>query len=373
MKMKKLLILAAVLGIFACTAPKHDGYTIEGTITGDSVSTGKVYLSNFSRTEPIQDTVDLVNGKFVFEGKVVTPENYAISFDGIKGRITLFLDNSKIKIEAAAEELDKAVITGGVTNDLVVALRKQKEAVNTKFGLDSLMKEYSRKETTEARKKEINAIYDSSQIESKKLDSVFLATNPNSSYSLIQYSQNIEDYPLAEMEGKLVAFKTLAEFTGNRFIKEIEEAIATLKGLEPGMKAPEFTLNDPKGNPVSLSSVYSQNKLTMIDFWAGWCGPCRRFNPTLVGIYKQFNKAGFGIIGVSLDKDAELWNKAIADDKLTWTQVSDLKYWDCAPAKLFHIRYIPQNVFIDQKGNIVKRKVSEEELVPFLKEFLGVK
>ena len=108
----------------------------------------------------------------------------------------------------------------------------------------------------------------------------------------------------------------------------------------------------------------------MIDFWAGWCGPCRRFNPTLVKIYKDFNKKGFGIIGVSLDKEAEGWKKAIQDDKLTWTQVSDLKYWDSEAAKLYNVRYIPQNVFVDQNGIILKRKLNEEEIVPFLTETL---
>lgn len=371
--MKKLFFLAAVLSLFACTATKHDGFTIEGTITGDSVATGKVYLSNFSRTEPIMDTVDLKDGKFVFEGKVVTPEYYAITFDGIKGRIVLFLDNSSIKIEAAAEELDKAVVTGGVTNDLVVALNKQHKEISDKFGLDSLMKEYSLKETTQARKDSIIAIYDSSQVEQKKIDSIFFATNPNSPYTLTQYVQNVEQYPLAEMEGKLASFKALPQFAGNRYITELEEAITTLKGLEPGMKAPDFTLNDPAGKSISLSSIYAQNKVTMIDFWAGWCGPCRRFNPTLLGIYKQYNKAGFGILGVSLDKDAEQWTKAISEDKLPWAQVSDLKYWESAPAKMYFIKYIPQNIFVDQKGNIIKRKVSEEELVPFLKEQLGIK
>ncbi|MFA6334354.1 MAG: TlpA disulfide reductase family protein [Bacteroidales bacterium] len=369
--MKKLFFLAAVLGIFACTATKHDGYTIEGTITGDSVSTGKVYLSNLSRAESIMDTVDLKDGKFIFEGKVATPENYAITFDGIKGRIILFLDNSQIKIEAAAEELDKAVITGSVTNDLVLGLIKQHEEIAAKFGLDSLMKEYQMKETTQARRDSIIAIYDSSDVEVKKVDSLFLVTNPTSPYSLIQYARTVEDYPIAEMEAKLAAFKALPEFAANRYMKELEESITTLKGLEPGMKAPEFTLNDPKGNPVSLSSVYSQNKITMVDFWAGWCGPCRRFNPILTGIYKQFNKAGFGILGVSLDKEAESWNKAIADDKLVWAQVSDLQYWDSAPAKLYHVRSIPHNIFIDQNGNIVKRKVAEKEIVSFLKEYLG--
>jgi len=371
--MKKILILAAVIGIFACTSSKKDGYIIEGTITGDSLSSGKVYLSNFSRTDPIKDTTELIDGKFMFEGKVLTPESYAITIDSIKGRITLFLDNSKIKIEGAAEELKNAIVTGGVTNDLVLALRKQKDEVYSKFSLDSLNKEFRIKETTEERKKEIDSVFNMAQKELKVLDSIFLASNPNSPYSLIQFVQNIEDYPIADMDVKLASFKAIPEFAGNRYIKELEDAITTLKGLEVGMKAPDFTLNDPKGAPVSLSSVYSQNKLTMIDFWAGWCGPCRRFNPTLTGIYKQFNKAGFGIIGVSLDKDAELWNKAISEDKLTWTQVSDLMYWDCAPAKLYHVRYIPQNIFIDQNGNIVKRKVSEEEMSDFIKEYLGVK
>lgn len=273
MTMKKSLILAAVFGIVACTAPKNDGYTIEGTITGDSLATGKVYLTNFSRTETIKDTADLIDGKFVFEGKVATPENYAILIDGKKGKIQLFLDNSPIKIEASVTELEKAVVTGGVTNDLVVALNKQKNEISAKYGIDSLMKEYYKKETTDVRKEEISATYDNYIKEVKVLDSTFLATNPNSFYSLIQFFYNVEDYPIPEMETKIAAFKALPEFAGNRFLTELEEAIATLKGLEPGMQAPEFTLNDPTGKPVSLSSVYSQNKITMIDFWAGWCGP----------------------------------------------------------------------------------------------------
>ena len=370
--MKKILFFAAILGLFACTA-KTDGYIIEGTVTGENVAAGKVYLSNFSRTEQIKDTADLVDGKFKFEGKVVTPENYAITIDGVDGRIMLFLDNSKIKIEAAKEDMAKAVITGGVTNDLVVALNKQHEEIATKFNLDSLMKEYYAKETTPERKTEIMAIYDQSQKESDAVDSVFFTVNPTSFYTLIQLASKVEDYTIPEMEAKVATFKALPEFTGNRYIGLIEESIATLKTLEVGMVAPDFTMNDPKGNPIALSTIYPKNKITMIDFWAGWCGPCRRFNPKLVEIYKQFNKAGFGILGVSLDKDAELWNKAIADDKLVWDQVSDLQYWNSAAAKIYHVKYIPQNIFLDRTGKIIKRKVTEEEMIPFLKEQLGVK
>ncbi|MPM41438.1 Thiol-disulfide oxidoreductase ResA [bioreactor metagenome] len=368
--MKKLLFIAAILGIFACSAPKHDGYIITGTITGDSVKTGKVYLTNFSRLETIQDTADLVDGKFEFKGKVKTPESYSITIEGINGRINLFLDNSEITITAAANDMANAVVTGGVTNDLVTALRKQHEDITTKYGLDSLSKEYYKETTTPQRKEEIAAIFEKSELENKAIDSAFFAQNPTSFYTLNQMVNKVEDFTIEVAEKNLAAFKALPEFAENRNIKLLEEAIEVVKKLQPGMKAPDFTLNDPDGKPVSLSSVYSQNKVTMIDFWAGWCGPCRRFNPTLVKIYKDFNKKGFGIIGVSLDKEAEGWKKAIQDDKLTWAQVSDLKYWDSEAAKMYNVRYIPQNVFVDQNGIILKRKLNEEEIVPFLTETL---
>ena len=108
----------------------------------------------------------------------------------------------------------------------------------------------------------------------------------------------------------------------------------------------------------------------MIDLWAGWCPPCRQFNPTLVKLYNKYHRAGFEIIGVSLDRTKEQWTQAIATDKLTWPQVSAIMYWDDPVAKLYYIRYIPQNVFVDIDGKIVAKRVSEEEMDIFLEEYL---
>ena len=369
--MKKILLVAVAAILFACT-PKHDGYTITGTISGEGISEGSAYLSNFSRVDPIKDTAEFKNGKFVFTGKVTTPENYAITIEGMDGRIIFFLENSSIEIKAEMGNFAQAQVTGGATNDLITALNNSKKEIEIRDNLDSLKAEFYVGTTTQERKDEILAIYDAAQKKMEKLDNDFFAANPTSFFTVTQLIQQVEEMPLAEMEAKVAQFEALPQFAGNRYITEVKEAIATLKTLEPGMVAPEFTLNTPEGNPVSLSSVYSQNKLTMIDFWAGWCSPCRAFNPHLVEIYNKYNKDGFGVFGVSFDRDEEVWKSAIKDDKLTWTQVSDLKFWNSIPAKEYYVKSIPANIFVDQEGKIIKRQVGRDEIESFIKEQLGL-
>ncbi len=368
--MNKILLIALATLLWSCSG--QEGYKIRGVITGEEITDGKAYLANLARAETFTDTTDLINGKFIFKGKVETPENYIITVEGITGRILFFLDNSNISIEATAEDFSKATVTGGVTNDLIVKLNKEKAEISKKYDIDNLLEEFYKEETSQERKDEILEVYEEARKESKILDSLFFANNPNSFYTISQLIQQVEEHPVEEMEAKVQKYQALKQFKGNRYLNDLTNAVNTLKTLQPGMQAPEFTLNDPDGNPVSLSSVYSQHEITMIDFWAGWCGPCRRFNPTLVKIYDKFKDSGFGIIGVSLDNSKELWTRAIEEDKLTWVQVSDLEYWNSAAAQLYYVRLIPQNIFVDRDGKIVKRRVDKDEIEGFLTEFLGL-
>ena len=138
-----------------------------------------------------------------------------------------------------------------------------------------------------------------------------------------------------------------------------------------GKPAPNFSAPSPEGKTISLKE--SLGKVTIIDFWASWCGPCRAENPNVVAMYNELHDKGLNIIGVSLDKDATKWKEAIAKDKLTWAHVSNLKFWDEPIAKQYNVQSIPATFILDAKGNIVAKDLRGDALKAKVKELLGVK
>jgi peroxiredoxin len=161
--------------------------------------------------------------------------------------------------------------------------------------------------------------------------------------------------------------------------KEIETKLKTIENnykIKPenaliGKLAPEFSAKTPQGKEVSLKE--SLGKITIVDFWASWCGPCRQENPNMVALYKEFHSKGLNIIGVSLDDDASEWNKAITKDNLTWTQVSNLKRWKDQIAGLYMVEQIPSSFILNESGIIVAKDLRGEELKNKIKELLNVK
>lgn len=369
--MKKLFLLSVLLVAVSCNMEK--GYTIKGTVTGDEkeISSGEVILHSRDLANPIIDTVKLINGHFTFKGKVTTPDTYYISIKGAKGKASLFLENADYTVEGSFDNLRKATVTGGETQTILNEIAALQTKIDEELGdTKVLVEEYRSEKTTEERKEEIIKLFDSVEERMDAFKDSILKANPVSFYSLQEFQKKVYDMDIEEAKVRFEEFKNEAKFEGNNLLAKLEETISKLEKLQIGQPAPEFKLNTPEGKELALSEVYKANKITMIDFWAGWCNPCRKFNPILKNIYTQYHKKGFEVLGVSLDRDRETWLKAIKDDKLPWLQVSDIKYWESEPAKMYAIRYIPQNVFVDQNGNILARKLSEEDIVKFLEEHL---
>ena len=148
----------------------------------------------------------------------------------------------------------------------------------------------------------------------------------------------------------------------------MKEHEAKQQKVAVGQKAPDFSATTPDGKTESLHK--NLGKATVIDFWASWCGPCRQENPNVVALYNKYKAQGLKIIGVSLDKEKEPWLKAIADDKLDWLHVSNLKFWDDEIAKEYAVEAIPATFLLDANGTIVAKNLKGAELDAKVAELL---
>ena len=165
-------------------------------------------------------------------------------------------------------------------------------------------------------------------------------------------------------------FNTLhREYPKDRYIQSHYEELRTMRMLAVGVEAPDFTLPDTNGVIVSLKDL--RGKVVVVDFWASWCRPCRMENPNMVKLYQKYHEKGLEILGVSLDGDRESWMKAIHQDGLYWTQVSDLKRWNCAAARQYNVTGIPFTLLLDKEGKIVAKGLRGDDLLKKVEALLG--
>lgn len=163
------------------------------------------------------------------------------------------------------------------------------------------------------------------------------------------------DNDLEQLKAVAETFKKEKPTSKNIHIKSFLEQIKRLNGVSVGAEAPEIAFKNPKDSLITLSSY--KGKYVLIDFWASWCGPCRRENPNVVRIYEKYKNKGFDILGVSLDQDKNSWIKAIEKDGLVWNQVSDLQYWNSAAAAAYGVTGIPAQFLVDKEGKIIAKFV----------------
>ena len=318
MKYFVCMVLAAFLMAGCQETPK--GYVINGEVEG--MADGPVYLKTFRNKMFFDvDTAEVKEGKFTFKGEVDQPLLYGLATEDMDYPLQLFVENVNMNVKIG-QDGETITVENSPVNEIFQG--NAAKVFEEGFDIDSLVTRYP--------------------------------NSPAAAFYLYRYFT----YQLPLEQLKATRAKLSPSLANSPYVTDLDGIILQLENVQIGKTAPEFALPDTAGVMVSLSDL--KGKYVLLDFWASWCPPCRRENPNVVKAFNDYKDKNFTVLGISLDKDKDKWLKAIADDNLTWTHVSDLKYWDSEIPALYGVRGIPANVLLDPDGVIIARNITGEQL-----------
>jgi peroxiredoxin len=385
--MKKIIVfVSAVAVLISCNKAGENEYIVTGSIKG--VDGKNVFLEKQDETGQLKqtDTVKVENGKFTFKGSAKEPEMYLIQVETTQGKVPFILENGDINMEINKDSINITKVTGTYNNDELSTYKEngmkiQKQMMKFQETNMAKMQEAQQKQDTvtmNGLRKEYMKIQEDFVKQSDSyvtshpkafisaliVDGMFNQMNPDLA-KIKKYFDGLDKSVKDTKVGKGIQTKL------DQANKPLAEAPAAAGGIEVGALAPDFTANTPDGKPVSLKQ--SLGKVTIVDFWASWCKPCREENPNVVALYNELHTKGLNIIGVSLDKEAAPWKEAIAKDKLAWNQVSNLKFWKEPIALTYGVQSIPATFILDANGKIVAKDLRGAELKAKVNELLAAK
>jgi len=354
---KLVLGFAGILLTFSVAA---QSLQINGNLKNVADQTSVTLLDGMSNKEVATATV--VDGKFLLKTTTEYVGVFVISFKGIKTQIPLFVGNDMLTMEGDVLKPTEIEYNGSASQDLYKSIMKKLDPMMSAY-FGNLGAVQAEKDPT---KKE--AINKQAALQSQAIINEYVTlskTNNQSPVTTFFLFQFANIFP--SIKDSLTDYYALLQGDAKKgpFAQVIEKSMQSAGIGKIGSVLPAFTQNDVNGKPVSLASF--RGKYVLVDFWASWCGPCRAENPNVVAAYNNFKDKKFTILSVSLDQDKAKWLEAIKKDGLTWTHVSDLKYWNNEVAVQFGIQSIPASFLIDPNGVIIGKDLRGEELKAVLK------
>ena len=356
-------MLATAAFLAACSG--NQGYTVTGTVDGAADGT-VVYLQQQEGRQFIKlDSAVIQGGQFTLEGRQDTAKVCLLTCKAGEEAVGMdfFLENGQINVQLSA---DAHSATGTPNNDAYQTIRQQLNDLNKQaFATYEAMGDSTlTDEQREAKGKDLEAL----EVKMTEITNAGISQNITNAVGVYLLKRNYYNMSVEELDPLMPQIS--ATYANDPVIIRIKENVEKLKATAVGQKFTDFEMQTPDGKAVKLSDYVGKGKVVLVDFWASWCGPCRREMPNLVEAYKKYRNKGFEIVGVSLDRDAEAWKNGIEKLDITWPQMSDLKYWDCEGAKLYAVSSIPHTVLIDGEGVILARGLHGEELQEQIAEAL---
>ena len=311
----------------------------------------------------IKDSTSVQSNSFKFKGVSSTPQISYIQVEGVNGYVLAILENGDIKADIYKDDISNSRVYGTKSNDDFIKYKSETKSLVDVMNNISSEAQNAIMDGDVVTAMELEKEYNSKEREVMLYEWDFIVDNLDSYMSALL----LEVFMIENKVNKDSIIDVYESFSNRIKVSDVGKNIADLLSqfedpIEVGEIAPDFTAPSIDGPDVTLSNELVNNKVTLLDFWAAWCRPCRIENPNLVRLHKKYKDAGFDIIGVSLDRTREQWEQAVIDDNLPWTQVSNLNFWNDPVARRYSIRAIPQSYLLNKDGLVMDKNLRGQEL-----------